>query len=87
MSDREKLFDERIPDFYTDYEAAKLVAEFGEIVSFKARHAALDLFIIKFVSEQGMNAVLALNPVVAKRLYLKLEELGFGPPERSRQPD
>jgi hypothetical protein len=79
MSDRERLFREKLPQF-TDYQAVELIGQHGEIVSMAGRKAALDLFLLTFVSEKGtVNGPLSLNPVVARELCKLLLAHGYGP--------
>ena len=77
--DRDTLFKEKRPQF-TDFQAHELWSQYGEIVSVDARPAALDAFLVTFVSENDMTAgLLALNPVVARALCKLLIDNGYGP--------
>jgi hypothetical protein len=79
MNDRERLFREKLPQF-TDYQAVELIGQHGEIVSVAGREAALDVFLLTFVSEKdSIVGPLSLNPVVARELCRLLLAHGYGP--------
>jgi|SRR5580704_12906473 hypothetical protein len=79
LMDRKTLFEAKRPQF-TDYEAHELWQKYGEIVSVDGRPAALDSFLVTFLSENDMTAgPLALNSVVARALCKLLIDNGYGP--------
>jgi hypothetical protein len=79
LMDRKTLFEAKRPQF-TEYEAHELWQKYGEIVSVDGRPAALDSFLVTFVSENDMTAgPLGLNPVVARALCKLLIDNGYGP--------
>lgn len=79
MNQREVLFRTKKPQI-NPVEALQLIGEHGEIVSAGGREAALDLFLLVFVSEKDTKVgPLALNPVVARELCKLLLDNGYGP--------
>jgi hypothetical protein len=78
MTDREILFRRRRPQINGD-EAARLLQEYGEMVSMGAREALGDKLFLAFVPEHGeLVGPLTLNAVVARELCRLLNDFGYG---------
>jgi len=79
VNEDETLFQQKRPQIPLDA-ALRIVEEYGDMVSMDGRIAAINHFLVAFVSKKGdLAGPLMLNAVVARELCRLLIANGYGP--------